>query len=103
MLESTKSMNIISMIMSIVELYFHYQLLTLLWEISSEHGYCTNNRLKQLRNIWTILMTILALPVDWKKYIFLNYGVVIAVLVVFIWICGVLLSYRNEEKALVDG
>jgi hypothetical protein len=102
LLESTASMNIVSMIMSIVELYFHFQLLTLLWEISTENGCCTNNRLKQLRNIWTILMTMFALPINWNKYIFLKYGVVVVILVVVIWICGVLLSYRNAKKSLLD-
>ncbi len=98
----SSSINIISIIISIVELYFHFMLLTLIWKISKDHGCCTNNRLKQLRNIWTILMTIFAIPANWNNYIFLKYGVIVAILVVVIWICGVLLSYRYAEKALLD-
>lgn len=86
---------VITVIFGSIGLYFHFQLLTNLVDVAYRHGSAFTNVLKNIRTIRTIIITLLALPMETNQII----GVVIAVLgcIIEIYLCIVLNNYAKEE------
>ena len=98
---------IVSVIGSVLALYFHFQLLTNLASIAEKHACPQQKSILTLRTVRTILITVLTLPVPWQHYQALVIGVVVVQLAVALWICSVLFSLRRSltepESEPVEG
>ena len=94
----------LSMVVSIVALYFHFQLLTNLASIAEEYGCPESGRLLQLRNVRTVLATVAAVLVYWIEANSLGGALTVILalsqLVVVIWLCSVLFAL---SKSLLEG
>lgn len=93
-------------LVSVLCLYFHFQLLTNLAELAEKAG-CTRGRsLLVLRTVLTLLTTVLALPVDWMALpaagwiadAGLTPGILLAAgyFILILFLCGCLFILRRE-------
>lgn len=87
---------LVTVIGSIIDLYFHFQLLTNLAEIALKIGSAKEKMLLYLRTARTILITAFALPVPWEQWNQMAIGLVAANLIIVIWLCSTLISLRRE-------
>lgn len=99
----------IDILIGAISLYFHFQLLTNLAGIAESRESAYSNKLKKLRSMQTVFLTIMALmPVGQKVNISLaENGVFVFVLglasvVVMLSICIVLFRYRKELQAMEE-
>ena len=84
--------QIIAVCFGILTIYFHFQLLTNLAEISDSTGCSHGDRLRMLRTFTTLLQTFLALPVPWDSILeitpiavipfFLSFGILIETILI---------------------
>lgn len=86
----------LSIVETVVSLYFHFQLLTNLAAVSEKYGCPETKRILTLRTVQTLLTTVLALPLPWEEYEALALLLLVVSLVVVIWICRVLFSLRRS-------
>ena len=87
---------IITVIFAVVSLYFHFQLLTNLSQISEKHGCFQTKKILTLRTVNTVMTTVLTLPLPWGKYEILTLVVLLVHVIICIWICVVLFSFAKE-------
>ena len=92
--------QLIGVIATVIALYFHFQLLTNLADIAERFGCPERGRIFSLRTVRTVLTTLFALPVAWENHRVLTICMVIIHIVVAIWICSVLFSFRHSLCAL---
>ena len=85
---------------SALSLYFHFQLLTNLAEIAQKLEYPGYRRLLTLRTVKTLLITFFALPLDWDELFYGSMALVMVSVVVAVWICAVLISFRGYVSNL---
>ncbi|MBQ8813899.1 MAG: hypothetical protein IJZ85_05330 [Lachnospiraceae bacterium] len=94
---------LLSMVVSVVALYFHFQLLTNLAGIAERYGCPESGRLIQLRNVRTVLATIAAVMLYWIEANSMDGALVIVLaisqLVIVVWLCSVLFAL---SKSLLD-
>lgn len=88
--------HIIEIIVSAISLYFHFQLLTNLASIAEKYACPEQKRILTLRTVRTVLITVMALPVNWSKMSILVYVIIVIQLVVAFWICRVLFKFRKS-------
>lgn len=94
-------LSIPSLIISVIVLYFHFQLLTDLATLSEKHGCPQTQKLLHLRTVNTLIATALSLPLPWQKA---EWAAIAALLIygaIVIWICVVLFGLNrslSEEK-----
>lgn len=89
-----------TLIISILNLYFHFQLLTNLADIARDMDYPKADSLLALRTANTIFITLMALPFPWKEMTGIAFLILAADLIILIWIIVTLRSFRKyvEEK-----
>jgi len=86
---------IITEMMSVIALYFHFQLLTNLANIAHKYECPVENTLLALRTVHTVLMTILAFTVHFKEIEWLSMMIMIAQIFIMIFICAVIGKFRR--------
>lgn len=86
----------VNVVVSVLSLYFHFQLLTNLADIAEAHGCPQRKKLMTLRTVRTLLLTAMALPLDWYSPGWLNYTAIGANLVTAVWILLLLFSLRKS-------
>ena len=86
---------IITEMMSVIALYFHFQLLTNLANIARKYGCEQEKGLLNLRTVQTILMTILAFTVHFEEIYWLSLTLVVVQVIIMICICYVLSKFRQ--------
>lgn len=94
--DTTIGSYMILLIVTVLSLYFHYQLLTNLADIAQRQGHSCAKRIRQLRNARTVLITINLLPISWNVEM-----AVIMIIVGFaltIWLTCTLCFYAADEK-----
>lgn len=100
----TINIPVVTILVAVVSIYFHFQLLTNIAQISANHNCTQTNKILTLRTVRTILITIFALPIPWQSFEVFSYVfticVVIIHVVVTIWICSVLFSLKNSLEVL---
>lgn len=92
--------GVISLLVNIVSLYFHFQLLTDLAAISEKYNCPQTSRMRMLRTVQTVVCTILALPLNWVDWEPLAYIVLFVGVITAIWTAVVLFSLRRSLEAL---
>ncbi len=91
--------GVIDIITSVLSLYFHVQLLTNLAAIAHKHECSQEKKLLTLRTVKTILTTVITIT---NTFLIVNgaiYVIIIALLVITIWICSVIFSFKNELES----
>mgnify|MGYP000130401354 CR=1 FL=1 len=99
----------VDVFINVIILYFHFQLLTNLADIAEEQGSRYAGRLKKLRTIQTIFMTVIALiPVSKRAAItlaengFVVFGIGLLGVIVMLVICVTLFRYKRELRAMEE-
>lgn len=100
LLGGTLDGGVLGILAAVVSLYFHFQLLTDLARVSEKWECPQTGRIRTLRTVNTVLITLLALPVPWGDLEIVMFGILLAEVVVLIWICVVLFSLR---RSLLEG
>lgn len=95
-------MFLITEIMSVISLYFHFQLLTNLANIAHKYGCEQEQSLLHLRTAHTILMTVLAFTVHFEEIDWLTLCIVVVQVVIMICICFVLSKFRHAIEELPE-
>lgn len=85
-----------TVIATVIALYFHFQLLTNLADIAGSCSCPERKRILTLRTVRTVLITLFALPIPWDSYKILTVGMVVVFIVVAVWLCTVLFSFRRS-------
>lgn len=92
---------IINVFVNIIGLYFDFQLLTNIADIAKSHGCSQYYNIYLLRNIKTILFTLLVLPIDWNQYTVIVIILSVVTLIIAFKICHTLFNYAKEESEIV--
>lgn len=90
-----------TVIATVIELYFHFQLLTNLADIAESCNCPEHKRILTLRTVRTVLITLFALPVPWDSYKILTVGMMVVFIVVAVWLCTVLFSFRRSLATVI--
>lgn len=93
---------IITEMMSVVALYFHFQLLTNLANIAHKYNCPVENTLLALRTIHTVMMTILTFTVHFKEIEWLSLMIMVAQVFIMIFICYVIGRFRHMVDDLSE-
>lgn len=93
-------LTILFLIISVISLYFHFQLLTDLATLSEKYGCPQTNKLLRLRTVNTLIATALALPLPWERAEWAAFTILLINVAVTIWICFVLFGLK---RALTEG
>ncbi len=91
-----------SILISIVALYFHFQLLTNLAELAKQQNCPQQQNILLLRTIRTIVSTLFILPFPWNDYEILTILILIVQIILTIWLCCVLFSFAKSLRLLDD-
>lgn len=78
-----------------LSLYFNFQFLTNLATIAKQYGCPQQKRILNLRTVRTILITVLVLPIPWKKYTVSTVIIITANVITALWICITLFSMAH--------
>ncbi|SCJ58569.1 Uncharacterised protein [uncultured Eubacterium sp.] len=94
---------------NVIILYFHFQLLTNLANIAEGQGSQYTGRLKKLRSVQTVFMTVIALiPVSKRAAITLAesgvvaFGIGLFSVIVMLVICVTLFQYKRELRGIEE-
>ncbi len=95
----------IDIIDSVINVYFQFQLLTNLADIAERQGSRHAGRLKLLRSVQTVFLTILALLPVVRNFILATNSIFAVLLaganvIVMLCLCFVLFSYKGELKTM---
>jgi len=93
---------ILGTLIVLVDLYFHFQLLTNLAAISQQFQCPETKKILTLRTVQTVLNTLLFLHLGWEHYEWAAYLILMIGLIVVIWICRVLFSLRRSLEECPD-
>lgn len=94
--------NSIGYITTVIVMYFNFQLFTDIANAADSFGCSKSGRILHLRTVNTVLVTILGLPLPWKKIEVGAYILLIVLIAVTVWICAVLFAVRKELECEPD-
>lgn len=80
----------------VIDLYFHFQLLTDLAELAERRKCPEKKSILTLRTVRTVMITFSALPLQWQEIEALGIVVVLVQVVVALWICVVLFELKRS-------
>ena len=89
-------LTIVSLIIAVVTLYFHFQLLTDLATLSEKFDCPQTAMLLRLRTVNTLIATALALPLPWEQAEWLAITALLVYGAIVIWICAVLFGLKRS-------
>lgn len=95
MLSISFDMYIYEVFITIIELYFHFQLLTNLANIANQYNCKEETKLLTLRTVRTILATVQVFLLKLENEVIVI-GIAFVQIVVCIWICKVLFDFRKN-------
>lgn len=97
-------MNIllISELFAVIQLYFHFQLLTNLANIAHKYECPQESSLLTFRTIHTVLLTILAFTLQFPKIEGLSFIILIVQVIILVCICVVIYQFRKAVEELPD-
>lgn len=91
---------ILENIVTIISLYFHFQLLTNLAAIAEKYEYPKHQNIIKLRTAQTLLITAFAvMPLSWEKYTWVVTGMALVGIVIGVWICIALNAFKKALSA----
>lgn len=93
---------LVTEIVSVISLYYHFQLLTNLANIAKKYGCEQEKSILTLRTVQTILLTILAFTVHFEEIYWISLGIAVAQIIIVIGICVVLRRFKHALDDLPD-
>lgn len=93
---------LVNELISVISLYFHFQLLTNLAAIARKYGCPQERMLLHFRTIQTILLTILAFTTQFEELSEISIILVIVQIVVMICLCVTFRSFKHALEELPD-
>ncbi|MCC8099479.1 MAG: hypothetical protein LIO78_05365 [Clostridiales bacterium] len=87
---------LLTVLAGVVELYFHFQLLTDLSHIAGKYACPQEGKLLTLRTVYTLVATLSFLTLPWEDWTAAAFAVVLTGMVTAIWICKTLFSFRRS-------
>ncbi len=87
---------ILTIIATLIDAYFHFQLLTNLANIAEKYECPERSKILNLRTVRTVLITLLSLPFAWNDYTGLSIVILLANAIVAVWITVTLYSLRRS-------
>ena len=78
--------DIAGSIISVISMYFHFQLLTNLANAAEKYGCSQSRKILRLRTVNTILILILSLPLPWYSIETVAFLIILAMAAVTVWI-----------------
>ena len=93
---------LISELASVISLYFHFQLLTNLANISKKYHCSQEKSLLHVRTIQTIVLTILAFTTPFEEMYILSIVLVIVQIVMIICLCIILRDFKHTLEIVPD-
>lgn len=103
LLGESYNLYLISIIVSVISLYFHFQLLTNLANIANKYGCKEEKKILILRTVKTLLTTLLFLLASWETNLQLTTVFIVISIIVAVWICKVLFSFSNSINEKLKG
>lgn len=94
----TMDIYVVQIIVIALSLYFQFQLLSNIADISVKHHSLLTSQIRMLRNIKTLCCTIAVLPIDWERYSTISFLFIVFNIFISLWLCVVLFSYAKEER-----
>lgn len=86
----------VSLISTVITLYFHFQLLTDLATLSEQHCCPQTDKILHLRTVNTLIATALALPLPWQKIEWFAIAALLVYGAIVIWLCFVLFGLKRS-------
>ncbi|MCD8367797.1 MAG: hypothetical protein LUC48_07215 [Clostridiales bacterium] len=87
---------LLTVLAGVVELYFHFQLLTDLSHIAGKYACPQEGKLLTLRTVYTVVVTLSFLSLPWEDWTVVSIAVVLTGVVTALWICKALFSFRRS-------
>ncbi len=87
---------LLTILAGVVELYFHFQLLTDLSRIAGKYACPQEGKLLTLRTVYTVAATLSLLSLPWEDWLAVGVAVALTGMVTAIWICKTLFSFRRS-------
>lgn len=96
---------VVNVIFTIINLYFHFQLMTNIADIARKNGYEKYNVLLTLRTFKAIIITLSALPIDWSSMEVISFVYLAFALIVEISNIYYLFHYATyqEKRSVIEG
>ena len=94
--------TVIGYVITVISMYFHFQLLTNLADAAEKHGSAGSGKILLLRTVITIIILVLALPLPWYDIEAVAIILLIAMAIVTIWKCYVLFSVKKELEGMIS-
>lgn len=92
----------IGVIVTVVSIYFDFQLMTNLANIAERYGCPEKNKILIMRTILTISSTLMAFPIPWDKYHGFTIIFLIITVTIALWLCVVLFSLKRSLEEIED-
>ena len=92
---------IVSVLESVIELYFHFQLLTNLANIAAKYHCKQEKNILTLRTVQTVLQTVYVFLYHIEQYE-LSFIIGMVQLIVLIWLCVVLFGLKKSMEQVPD-
>lgn len=91
---------LLTVLAGVVELYFHFQLLTDLSHIAGNYACPQEGKLLTLRTVYTVAATLSLLSLPWEDWLAVAVAVMLTGVAAALWICKTLFSFR---RSLAEG
>lgn len=93
---------LLTLLISLIGLYFHFQLLTNLAELAKQNNCPQEKSILILRTIRTIFATISILPLPWEQYEILFFIFIGIQLILVACLCSVLFSFAKSLQETIN-
>lgn len=90
----------IGVIVTVISIYFDFQLMTNLANIAERHGCPEKNKILTMRTILTISGTLMVFPIPWNEYRGFTIIFLIITAVIALWLCVVLFSLKRSLEEI---
>lgn len=104
-LERMEILKLASTILMVIDIYFHFQLLTNVAELAARYGCSAEKRILQMRTARTVISTLFMLPFPWEfnEIIYYTYlGIAVVQLIVIFWTSKILYDFRHALWAVLS-
>ena len=96
------TLPLVVVLADVMAIYFHYQLLTDFARLADKLKLPDREKVFYLRTVLVILITLLALPVNWQAYFLLALPMALAGVVAGLWVCLLFFRFRRQLLARAE-
>ena len=90
---------LVKVLVDVMAIYFHYQFLTDLARLAAKLKLPDQEKLFYLRTVMVVLITLMALPVNWQEHFLLALPMALAGVVAGLWVCLLFFRFRRQLLA----